>query len=259
VARAGTVVLGIGMTTLIPDKGTPAIVVADVDGVTVAGVMLDAGAQSSLTLLQVGNPGETKDHSASPTVLHDIVCRVGGGSAGLAASCVTINSNNVIGDQFWLWRADHGSGLGWTSNISKNGLIVNGNNVTLYGLFVEHFQEYQTLWNGNGGRTFFYQSEIPYDPPSQAAWMAGTVNGFAAYKVADSVTSHEAWGLGMYCNFQAGVVWLENACETPAGVASTMHHLTTYWLNGQAGSGINHVINGTGASITTASRKATAN
>ena len=64
-----------------------------------------------------------------------------------------------------------GTGVGWTTNVSKNGLVVNGNNVTLYGLFNEHHNQYQTLWNGNGGRVYFYQSEIAYDVPSQAAWM----------------------------------------------------------------------------------------
>jgi hypothetical protein len=120
----------------------------------------------------------------------------------------------------------------------------------MYGLFVEHFQEYQTLWNANGGRTYFYQSEIPYDPPSQAAWMSGTVNGYASYKVTDTVTSHEAWGLGAYCNFRDAVVWLENAVECPAAVAPSIHHVTSIWLNGLMGTGITHVINGTGATVT---------
>ena len=56
--------------------------------------------------------------------------------------------------------------------MSNNGLIVNGDDVTAYGLFVEHFQQYQTLWNGEGGAVYFYQSELPYDPPNQAAWEA---------------------------------------------------------------------------------------
>jgi hypothetical protein len=72
-----------------------------------------------------------------------------------------------------------------------------------YGLFVEHHQEFQVLWNGNGGRTYFYQSEIPYDPPDQASYTsAAGINGWASYKVADSVTSHEAWGLGVYSVFR---------------------------------------------------------
>jgi hypothetical protein len=262
VTRAGTVVLGIGLPALTATTGAAALTIADVDGVSVGGVMIDAGDTSSPTLVQVGPAGSTQDHSANPTLLADIFCRVGGPTTtAVAQSCMTVNSKNVIGDNFWLWRADHDTAghVVWTGHASKNGLVVNGDNVTMYGLFVEHFQEYQTLWNANGGRTYFYQSEIPYDPPSQAAWMNGTANGFASYKVADSVTSHELWGLGAYCNFREAVVWLENSVECPAAVAPSLHHLTSIWLNGLAGSGINHVINGTGAQVTTASRKATAN
>ena len=60
----------------------------------------------------------------------------------------------------------------WPKQIADHGLIVRGDDVTAYGLFVEHCQEYQTIWNGNGGRMYLYQSEMPYDPPSQAAWTA---------------------------------------------------------------------------------------
>ena len=161
----------------------------------------------------------------------------------------------MVGDNFWLWRADHGRGAGWNSNPNKNGLIVNGDNVTLYGLFVEHCQEYQTIWNGNGGRVYFYQSEMPYDPPSQEAWRHGEVNGYASYKVADTVTTHEAWGLGVYCVFYAAPVVAENAIETPTAPGVKMHHMVTIRLAGQPNSGINHVINGTGAPVIT-TRKA---
>ena len=87
----------------------------------------------------------------------------------------------------WLWRADHGAGVGWSVNTADTGLVVNGNDVTMYGLFVEHFQKYQTIWNGERGRTYFYQNEFPYEMPNQAAWMNGSTRGYAAYKVADSV------------------------------------------------------------------------
>ena len=163
-----------------------------------------------------------------------------------------------MGDNFWLWRADHGQGVGWNSNQNKNGLIVNGNNVTLYGLFVEHCQEYQTVWNGNGGRVYFYQSEMPYDPPSQDAWRNGAVRGYASYKVGNAVTTHEAWGIGIYCVFFAAPIVAENAIETPAAPGVKMHHLVTIRLAGRPGSGINHVINGTGAAVIS-TRQATMN
>jgi len=72
----------------------------------------------------------------------------------------------VIGDNLWLWRADHGNNVGWTRNPADNGLTVNGNNVSMYGLAVEHFQKFQTVWNGESGKDIFYQSEMPYDVPA---------------------------------------------------------------------------------------------
>ena len=103
----------------------------------------------------------------------DIFFRVGGAGVGRAQVDLRINANDTIIDHTWIWRADHGSGVGWNLNTSVNGLVVNGNRVTAYGLFVEHHQQYQVLWNGNAGRTYFYQSEIPYDPPDQASYSSG--------------------------------------------------------------------------------------
>ena len=194
VTRPGTVVLGLGYPTLRPENGTPALVISDVDGVKVGGLLLEAGAANSSTLLQAGYPGSSISHAADPLFLYDICCRAGGALAGNATRFVTLNSNDVVGDNFWLWRADHGRGVGWTRNKNNTGLLVNGNHVTLYGLFVEHCQAYQTVWNGNGGRVYFYQSELPYDPPSQEAWRHGEVNGFASYKVRRR--RHHPRGLG---------------------------------------------------------------
>ena len=136
----------------------------------------------------------------------------------------------------------------WTANPTKNGLVVNGGNVTIYGLFNEHHEEYQTLWNGNGGRVYFYQSEMPYDVPDQSSWMSGATKGYASYKVADSVTSHEAWGLGIYSVFRNPVVE-DNAAETAIGPGVMIHHVVSVWIPGVAGSSITHIINGTGNSV----------
>jgi hypothetical protein len=143
-------------------------------------------------LLQVGPRGSSADHSGNLTLLADIFCRVGGAGVCEAAESVEINSNDVIGDDFWLWRADHGSGVGWTTNVAANGLTVNGSDVSLYALAVEHYQQFQTLWNGNGGQSYMYESEDPYDPPSQSAWMNGSEEGYPSYNVASGVTSHHA-------------------------------------------------------------------
>jgi hypothetical protein len=244
VTRANTVVLGMGFATLHPTNGKAAMSVADVDGVIVAGLLFDAGTVNSPTLLEVGPTGSSLSHAANPTILQDLFFRIGGAKAGLASVSLKINSNDVVGDHFWLWRADHGTGVSWTANAAANGLVVDGNNVTLYGLFAEHYQQYQVLWNGNGGRTYFYQSELPYDPPNQASWSNAGKNGWASYKVADAVTSHEAWGLGVYAVFTNAGISLSSAIETPVNSNVRFHDMTTLSLtaNGQ----ITNVINGGG-------------
>ncbi len=245
VDRGDTIVLGLGLASFKLKNGKVGMTVADVDGVTLAGILFDAGANNSPILLEIGPKGSSKDHSSNPTLCHDIFCRVGGAGVGKATVSVSINSNDVIGDHFWIWRADHGAGAGWQSNTTTNGLVVKGDKVTIYGLFVEHYHEYQTLWQGNGGRVYFYQNEFPYDPPSKELWRHDSVNGYAAYKVVDSVTSHEAWGLGLYCTFNnSSVVSATRSFEAPAAPGVIFHHLVTVSLGGKGV--ISHVINDTG-------------
>lgn len=246
ISSPGTVVLGLGYPTLIPERAQPALTVADVNGVLISGILIDAGEAPSPTLLEVGDPDSSLYHAADPVFLFDVFCRAGGASIGSAWSFVTINSHSVVGDNLWLWRADHGKGAKWNVNENQNGLVVRGDDVTMYGLFVEHCQEYQTVWNGNGGRVYFYQSEMPYDPPYQAAWMHDGVNGFASYKVDDHVETHEAWGLGVYCVFWRAPIIADTAIETPGKPGVKMHHMVTIRLNGHADSGICHVINDQG-------------
>ena len=245
VTRPDTVVLGLGLATLEPVTGAPAMTVADVDGVKIAGLLFEAGVTNSPVLMEVGPTGSSARHTANPISLHDVFFRIGGAKAGKATVSLRINSHDVIGDHMWLWRADHGTGVGWTTNPADTGLIVNGSNVTMYGLFAEHYQKYEVIWNGNGGRTYFFQNEHPYDPPNQAAWMNGSTRGYAAYKVADSVTSHEAWGVGSYCFFNVDpTVVTERAFEVPDTTGVRFHNLVTVSLGGVGT--INRVINNAG-------------
>jgi hypothetical protein len=245
VTRPHTVILGLGFATLRPVKGTAAMTTADADGVEIAGLLFDAGPSESPVLLQVGPEGSQARHVKYPITLHDVFFRVGGAAAGRAKVNLRINSNDTIVDHTWIWRADHGAGVGWELNTSENGLVVNGIDVTIYGLFVEHHQQFQVLWKGNGGRTYFYQSEIPYDPPNQASYTsAAGVNGWASYKVADGVTSHEAWGLGVYSVFEHPDVVLTRAIETPKSPEVRFHDMVTVALGDHGG--IGHVIDDTG-------------
>ncbi|MFI6455584.1 discoidin domain-containing protein [Streptosporangium amethystogenes] len=245
VTRANTVVLGLGLATIIPDGGVGAVKVADVDGVRLAGFLVDAGTQKSDVLIEVGPPGSSADHAANPTTLQDVFVRIGGAFAGNATTSVVVNSDDVIIDHTWLWRGDHGDGIGWNVNTAETGLIVNGDDVLATGLFVEHYRRYDVEWYGERGRTIFFQNEKAYDPPNQAAYMNGSTKGWAAYKVGPAVNTHEGWGLGSYVYFNVDpTIQVENAFETPVKPGVKFHSLLTVSLGGNGR--INHVINGTG-------------
>lgn len=256
VTRPDTIVLGLGLPTLIPNNGIVPMTVASAEGMSISGIIIDAGATNSPVLLQVGDGHARSDNEASdPSALHDVFFRIGGAQLGKAATSLVVNSNNVILDDIWAWRADHGSGVGWTDNTADTGLIVNGNNATAYGLFVEHYQKYEVIWNGNGGTDIFFQNEMPYDPPSQAAWMESPgVDGWAAFKVADTVTSFKGYGMGSYSFFNQGVpIYAANAFEVPTTLpASSMNDLLTIFLSSAGSGGILNVIDNTGGSSTIA-------
>lgn len=245
VTRPNTVVLGLGFATLKPVAGTAAMTTSDADGIIVASVLFDAGETKSPVLVEVGQQGSKVSRAKNPTSLHDVFFRVGGAGVGKADVDLRVNANDTIIDHTWIWRADHGKGVGWDQNLSNNGLVVNGNRVTAYGLFVEHHQQFQVLWNGDAGRTYFYQSEIPYDPPTQPAFTSAPgVNGWASYRVADNVTTHEAWGLGIYSVFRHPDVKLTRAIEVPSKPGIRFHHMVTIALDDKGE--ITHVINDTG-------------
>jgi hypothetical protein len=253
-----TVVLGMGMPTLIPQTGDASMRVLSSKGVLVSGIIFDAGPTHSPVLFEVGTflsfLGGDCDAS-DPSAMQDVFFRIGGAEAGSATISLLVNSSNVILDDIWAWRADHGNGVGWTVNTADTGLVVNGDNVTAYGLFIEHYQKYEVIWNGNGGTDIFLQNEMPYDAPSQAAWMeAPGVDGWAAFKVANHVTRFSGYGMGSYSFFNQGInIYAANAFEVPSTLAAkSMNDLLTIFLNVSGSGGILNVINNTGGSSTIA-------
>jgi hypothetical protein len=246
VNRADTVVLGLGYATIIPDNGVTALKVADVDGVRLAGLLIDAGPVNSPTLLEVGPAGASRDHSANPTTVQDVFIRIGGAGPGKATTSMVVNSRHTIIDHTWIWRADHGEGVGWETNRADYGLVVNGSDVLATGLFVEHFNKYDVQWNGERGRTIFFQNEKAYDAPNQAAIQNGSIKGYAAYKVGDQVTTHEGWGLGSYCYYNVDPTIVQHhGFAAPVRPGVRFHHLLVVSLGGNGQ--YERVINDTGA------------
>ena len=185
---------------------------------------------------------ENAHHSnpKNPTALQDVFFRIGGAAAGKATVSLEVNSDNTILDNIWAWRADHGTGVGWTVNTADTGVIVNGDNVTAYGLFVEHYQKTEVIWNGNGGTVIFFQNEMPYDPPNQAAWQQSRkVKGYPALEITKHVKSFTGYGMGSYSFFNQGVdIFADNAFvvdgKLPAG---SLHNMLTIFLDATVGKG----------------------
>lgn len=256
VKRPGTVVLGLGHATLTAVGGAVPLAVKDAEGIVVAGVTIDAGPELSPVLLRVGASDSDKAlDPADPITLSDVYFRVGGPHIGRTTTALEINADNVLIDHTWVWRGDHGiegftNGVNgdtdrWNTNTGLNGVIVNGDGVTATGLFVEHFQQHNTLWNGEDGRVILYQNELPYDPPTQADWTQpdGTL-GYPGYKVADHVTTHRLDGAGVYVfNQNNPSIVTANGFSVPETPGVQLHHIMT--VNLSAGT-IQHVVNGIG-------------
>ena len=275
VTRPNTIVLGLGFATLIPQDGNVTMQTADVPGIKISSLIFDAGPVNSPALLDVGGasghwggwPARSRDGHRSgaqfgnhgdagdPTLIQDVFFRIGGAEAGQATTSLVVDTDDTILDDIWAWRADHGAGAGWTSNRADTGVIVNGNDVTAYGLAVEHYQKFEVIWNGENGEDVFFQNEMPYDPPSQAAWMSSpTTDGYAAFLVAPWVRSFQGYGMGSYSFFDQGVpIFATQAFQSPDTVGVQWHDLLTVFLNATTGSGgIDSVINGVGGSSTAA-------
>jgi hypothetical protein len=253
VSRPDTVVLGLGLATLVPQHGNAAMVIAPNDGVKLSGVIIDAGPVRSPVLLSVGTPGPSS--AGDPDLIQDTFFRIGGAETTPVSATVSLldNAGHSIIDDVWAWRADHGNDVGWTLNTADTGVVVTGNDVTAYGLAVEHYQKDEVIWSGQGGTEIFFQNEMPYDPPSQSAWMASpTEDGYPAFVVSPNVTTFQGYGLGSYCFFNQGVaIEATEAFQAPDTANVQFHDVFTRFLNGSGS--INSVINGTGAAVTSAS------
>lgn len=218
------VLLGIGMATLsAPPNGDPCIrVAARTEGVRIGGIMFAASrikkglfSPKTTAFIEFGREGATDPGNPSnPGVLTDIFCRVGGDLDREVSTdvMVRIHQGNVIGDNLWLWRADHvklavdempnfpDKNLDYHQVVmgecpGKTGLEVNGDNVVIHGLAVEHTEEDQVVWNGHNGQVYFFQCELPYDVDQSFG-----ANGFVGFRV--NGKNHQLGGAGVYCNFR---------------------------------------------------------
>jgi hypothetical protein len=252
VSRPDTVVLGLGMATLVPQDGNAAMVVAPNDGVKLAGgLIFDAGPKNSPVLLSVGTPGPA--NASDPDLLSDVFFRIGGAETTPVSATVSLldNASDSIIDDLWAWRADHGNDVGWTDNQGATGVEVTGNGVTAYGLAVEHYQKNEVIWSGQGGTDIFFQNELPYDPPSQADWMESpTQDGYPSFLVTNNVKSFQGYGMGSYIVFidTSATLYDKEAFQSPDTPGVQWHDLLVVYLGGSGGD--QSIINGVGGPVT---------
>ncbi|MCW3492599.1 adenylyl cyclase [Microbacterium sp. SSM24] len=248
ITRSDTVVMGLGFATLVASAGTAAVRVGDVPGVILSSFNIDAGTVNSDVLLQVGNAKRKSGKASNPTTLTDVHILVP--NPGKATTTAVINQDHVLIDGSWMKRADSG----WTTSLADHGLIVNGDSVSAYGLWLEHYQKTQILWNGENGRVIFLQNEPPYDPPSQAAWMNGAKEGYPFLKVADDVRSFQADGVHSWSRFTGGgntcTCYLSSAIETPVSKGVTFNGAAAFVISfPNSRGGYRHIFNDVGPAV----------
>jgi hypothetical protein len=252
VSRPDTIVLGLGFATLVPQKGNAALVVLPNKGVKVSGLIVDAGPVNSPVLVSDGTPllpGSATD----PNTIQDVFFRIGGAETTDTHATVSLldNASNSIIDDVWAWRADHGNDVGWTENTADTGLVVTGNNVTAYGLAVEHYQKSEVVWSGQGGTDVFFQNELPYDPPTQADWNeSSTFSGYPAFQVANNVKTFNGYAMGSYVVFidTTATLNVTEAFQAPTVPGVKFNNVFGVWISGSGG--LDSIVNGTGGPVT---------
>jgi len=272
--KKGQVLLGLGLATLeAPRNGRPCIhVPPNLPGVRIAGIMLEATEKDATAadknvktaLLEWGDV-EVKDTGKrdDPGAMHDIFVRVGGATAGdrtkiAVDAMMRIHSGHVVGDNLWIWRADHAalgpgekanyphiSPIFWQSEQNEYraeiGLEVTADDVSMYGLAVEHANEHQLIWAGENGSVVFYQCEFPYGVYKDFA-----EKSFRGYLVKDHVQKHEVHAPGVYSNFRNDNVQTKTAMDIPEREGISVANPFIVKLDNQGG--ILSVINGKGGS-----------
>ena len=271
VRQPDQVLLGLGLATIVaPSDGSPCIrVESNVPGVRIAGLMLEASQQESedtkegSTLLEWGKPGSNDPgQPETPGALFDIFCRVGGATMGdrkaiAVDTMMKLHSGNLYADDLWLWRADHAElRPGESANYpeispiyhqseqdefrAETGLEVTGDDITIYGLAVEHANGHQTVWSGHGGQVAFYQCELPYGVSHDRFGESG----YTGYLIHDDVESHEVHAPGIYTNFRNEEVKVPTAITHPE--KDTIQCINPFTVRLDNHFGVNSIVNGQG-------------
>ena len=219
VPHANEVILGLGEATVTASTDTPTIVIDDAaTGTVLAGFSANGMAFNATTntgpyaaeQIEIGNTPNASGSPIDPTTLSDV------STISNSTTDELINQNDVLLNQAEI-QSNNNSGDGYTTtnwpaeSSSDHGVIVNGDDVTLEGIWLEHFKKTEATWNGNGGQVIFLENELPLTIPYSAAgvqpsfWMKNSnFDGYPSLAVSPRVTSFTLTGMQSWSRFGSG-------------------------------------------------------
>ena len=219
VPNANEVILGLGEATVTASTNTSTIVVNDAArGTILAGFSANGLAFNATTntgpyaaeQIEIGNTPHASGSLTDPTTLSDV------STISNSTTDELINQNDVLLNQAEI-QSNNNGGNGYTTtnwpaeSSGDYGVIVNGNDVTLEGIWLEHFKMTEATWNGDGGQVIFLENELPLTIPYSAAgvqpsfWMENSrFDGYPSLAVSPSVTSFTLTGMQSWSRFGSG-------------------------------------------------------
>uniref|UniRef100_A0A7S3KU77 Uncharacterized protein n=1 Tax=Euplotes crassus TaxID=5936 RepID=A0A7S3KU77_EUPCR len=260
------VFVGIGLPAFVCQCTSGRCMETGSEGVHIQGIVFDAGvngksSDESNILLTIGSSGNGALNN--PSMLQDVYCRATRSDSEQATpqafACIEVKADHTIGENLWLWRGDHDIQsplIPYDVNVCEHGLIVRGDNVKMFGLFVEHFNNYQTVWYGKNGEIRFYQSEMPYFLTANGVQQVVDcthpdtseiikLEVCASLYIDKSATGFKGEGIGIY-NYFPNFLNQKTVRAKSAMVINNedvfLKHALIIWLNGDPDSGIDSVL-----------------
>ncbi len=229
VPKPDEVILGLGEATVTAAANTATIVVNDAaTGTILAGFSANGQGFNPVTnpgpyapnQIEIGNTPNAAGQRQDPTSLNDI------STISNSTTDELIDQNYVLQNQAEV-QSNNNSGNGYTTvnwpaeSSSDYGVVVNGNHVTMEGIWLEHFKMTEATWNGNRGQVIFLENELPLTIPYSAAgvqpsfWMqSSSFDGYPSLAVAPSVRSFTLTGFQSWSRFGSGCYCLVTSLIT---------------------------------------------
>lgn len=237
--RSDFTLLGIGFPVLVNTSFIPGLIeVGNGSGIRIAGLILDGTmsdfAGETPTLLEWGDENSSDPNRGTECYLYDCFARIEENAVTpITDAMIKINSPHVVCDNIWLVRSDFFLEPFGGAPSCPTGARINGEDVIVYGMVCDNFSKDLLEWYGDKGQCYSFQGTFPFDAEYDYDMTGYLVN-------LNSVQTHTAYGLSLYCAFQ-NQIFVQEAISTPDGQGILFVNALTRYLRGQGG--IDKVIN----------------